>query len=92
MKVNVYNTGHPSELPGANVCELEWLDGRKVQISTSEEHGLVLLRVWPKGGVEVHGNMTDLSMSFAINDRGIEIRNMTMKISYHDHPHQDIRS
>jgi len=80
MKVNVYNVGHPSELPGANVCELEWLDGRKVQISTNEESGLVLLRVWPKGGVEIHGNITDLSMTFAINDTGLEIRSMTTKV------------
>ena len=60
---------------GADVAELELLDGRKIQICTNRgvagnEPGVILLRAWPKGGFERHGNLTDLSMSFILKEEG----------------------
>lgn len=82
MKVNVYNGGVGQEILGANVCELEFLDGRRVQISTdTSESGLILLRVHPAGGYEVHGNMDALTLSFHIGEKDVEIRYLHTRIS-----------
>ena len=83
MLARIYKLfGGSEEVQGANVVELEFLDGRRVQLSSTsdypyqEEAGLLMLRVWPAGGFEAHGNITDLSLIFYLGDKGVEIREL----------------
>ena len=85
MKARVWNdSAICKETLGAGVIELEFLDGRQIQVSASistdgsRESGLMLIRVWPAGGVDVHGNITSMSMSFHISPEtgAVEIREL----------------
>ncbi len=83
MLARVYKSGGGGEeFQGDSVVELEFLDGRRVQLSSANEYpyqkeaGLLMLRAWPAGGVEAHGNITDLSLIFYLGDEGVEIREL----------------